>query len=63
MKTVSLILTSLTLFCEFPQNIMHKFSYKNPNMQFDGSSLSAETITVIRKPIRNNAHWGKYTFT
>lgn len=32
MKAASPILTSLTLFCEFPQNIMYKFSYKNPEM-------------------------------
>lgn len=31
-KTVFLILTSVTSLCEFPEKIIHKFSYENPEM-------------------------------
>lgn len=59
MKAVALILTSLTFFCEFPQNIMHKFSCMNCEAlkcKFPGSSLSEKKINIIRKSIRNKTH-------
>lgn len=39
MNAVILILTSVILLCEFPENIMHNISDKNPECKFHGSSL------------------------